>query len=174
MPKANTDFVSLLFRECSRDLLGYLRLRLQSQEAEDIAQKAYLKLLQHPNPAEIQNPRAYLFRTAANLMLNHVRHQKLRSDLIEAGADPDTVVSSTPPQEKALEDKRQLDRLREVLAELPPLCRHAFLLHRIDGLTHAEIARRLGVSQKSVERYIIKAFDLCYCRLGRPKPNAKG
>lgn len=77
--------------------------------------------------------------------------------------------SSVPSPETAAEDGQQLDRLRAVLAGLPPLCRHAFLLNRLDGLTHAEIATRLGISQKTVERYIIKAFDTCYTGLGRSK-----
>lgn len=174
MPKGNSDFVSLIFQQYGRDLLNFLGARLRAHDVEDVAQKAYLQLLQHPDPAAIENPKAYLFRTASNLMLNHVRYQKVRSDHIEAGADPDAIVSFEPAPETALDDTRQLDRLREVLAELPALCRHAFLLHRIDGLTHAEIACRLGVSQKSVERYIIKAFDLCYSRLGRTKPEKKG
>ncbi len=167
MPKINGDFVGEIFRQYGRDLLGFLRARVNSGDVEDIAQKAYLQLLQHPDPAEIQNPKAYLFRTANNLMLNHVRHQRVRSDHVEINVDPDAVMSSLPLPDAALEGMRELDRLRVVLSELPPLCRHAFLLHRIDGLTHAQIARHLGISQKTVERYIIRAFDLCYSRLGR-------
>jgi RNA polymerase sigma-70 factor (ECF subfamily) len=167
MSKVNSDFVGLLFQQYGRDLLGFLRARLRGSDAEDIAQKAYLQLLQHPDPGTIQNARAYLFRTANNLMLNHVRHQRVRGDHVEFDADPDAVSSPLPLPDAELESARELQQLREVLAELPPLCRHAFLLHRLDGLTHAQIARRLGVSPRTVERYIIRAFDLCYSRLGR-------
>lgn len=169
MSKLNSDFVGSLFRQYGRDLLGFLRARLKGGDAEDIAQKAYLQLLQHPDPAAIQNARAYLFRTANNLMLNHVRHQRVRSDHIEFDIDPDDASSQAPLPEAALEGARELQRLREVLSELSPLCRHAFLLHRLDGLTHAQVASRLGISQKTVERYIIRAFELCYSRLGRSR-----
>lgn len=169
MSKPTNELVSLLFARHGHDLLGFVSNRLKTQEAEDVVQNTYLQLLQHPHPDEIRNPRAYLYKTAVNLGLNHIRHQKVRSDHLQPDLDPDSVCSSVPSPETAAEDGQQLDRLRAVLAGLPPLCRHAFLLNRLDGLTHAEIATRLGISQKTVERYIIKAFDTCYTGLGRSK-----
>jgi RNA polymerase sigma-70 factor (ECF subfamily) len=158
-----------LFDQYGSDLLGFVGARLKSHEAEDVVQKTYMQLLQHPNPADIQNPKAYLYKTAINLALNHLRYQRVRSAHLQSDTDPDTLASHTPSPEVSTEDCQQLDRLHSVLAELPPLCRHAFLLNRIDGLTHAEISGRLKISQKTVERYIIRAFDTCYSRLGRTK-----
>lgn len=169
MSKLTHELVTLLFARHGSDLLGFVSTRMKSQEAEDVVQKTYLQLLQHPNSDEIRNPKAYLYKTAINLALNHLRHQRVRSDHLQPDTDPDSVTSPAPCPATATEDGQQLDQLRAVLAELPPLCRHAFLLNRLDGLTHAEIAVRLGISQKTVERYIIKVFDACYTRFGRPR-----
>lgn len=57
----------------------------------------------------------------------------------------------------------ELRRLRASLCELPQLCREAYLLNRIEELSHAEIAERLGVSARTVDRYMARA------RLGTPK-----
>ena len=57
--------------------------------------------------------------------------------------------------------KGRLERLAAALAQLPPQCQQAFLLNRLEGLTHAEIAARLGVSTKTVQRNIERALQLC-------------
>ena len=172
MSKPSEELVASLFNRHGGELLGFVSTRLQRQEAEDVVQKTYLQLLQHPNPDEIRNPKAYLFRTAINLALNHVRHQRVRSDHLQPDTDLDNLASPTPSPEVVTESSQQLAHLHAVLAELPLLCRHAFLLNRVDGLTHAEIASRLGISLKTVERYIIKAFDTCYSRLGHFRETA--
>ena len=169
MSKPIHELVGLWFAQHGPDLVIFIKNRLKTHDAEDVVQNAYLQLLQHPSPDEIRNPKAYLYKTAINCGLNHVRHQRVRSDHLQPDLDPDVLSSPTPCPETAVSDGQQLDRLRTVLAELPSLCRHAFLLNRVDGLTHGEIATRLGISQKTVERYIIKAFDTCYSRLGRSK-----
>ncbi|MGH6856357.1 MAG: sigma factor-like helix-turn-helix DNA-binding protein, partial [Methylocella sp.] len=61
----------------------------------------------------------------------------------------------------------QLRRLRAVLCELPPLCRDAFLLNRIEELSHAEIAARLGVSVRTIDRYMVKAWEHLRGHFGR-------
>ena len=53
----------------------------------------------------------------------------------------------------------QLARLDASLSKLPPLCRDAFLLNRVEGLTHAEIAGRLGVSVRTIDRFMVRAWD---------------
>jgi RNA polymerase sigma-70 factor (ECF subfamily) len=170
MSNRSNEFVSSLFERYGRDLSGFLKTRLETQEAEDVAQKTYLKLLQHPNPDAIHNPHAYLFKTAANLALDHLRRRTgwLRRHISDCtGAESSSALEAGP--DATVDSVRQLQRFREALASLPPICRTVFLLNRIDGLTHKEIAQRVGISKKSVERYIIKALERCQRRLGRPQ-----
>ena len=61
--------------------------------------------------------------------------------------------------ETAMGASMELARLRASLSKLPPLCRDAFLLNRVEGLTHAEIAGRLGVSVRTIDRFMVKARD---------------
>lgn len=165
MSDSANEFVSSLFEQYGRELFGFLSTRLKPQEAEDVAQKTYLQLLQHPDPSEISNPHAYLFKTASNLAIDHVRRQRVHSDRISPGTVLEDLVSPLPGPEAIVDDAMQLQRFRAALASLSPVCRAVFLLNRVDGLTHPEIAERLGISKRTVERYMIKALDRCRRRM---------
>lgn len=167
MPQRNKEWVSLLFKQHSRALLGFLSGRVKSQDIEDLAQKTYLQLLQHPNPDEIRDPQAYLFRTASNLAIDHLRQCKVRVRDLDQGVDLESITSLSPEPDNEIDGKLQLKQMLIILEKFPPKCAFAFLLNRIDGLTHAEIAQRLGISKKTVERYIIKVFETCYIELDR-------
>jgi RNA polymerase sigma factor (sigma-70 family) len=69
--------------------------------------------------------------------------------------------------EAAAEGAMELRRLHASLAELPPLCRDAFLLNRIEELSHAEIAARLGVSVRTIDRHMVKAWENLRGQFGR-------
>jgi RNA polymerase sigma-70 factor (ECF subfamily) len=170
---ASNESLSQLFQQCRPELQGFLSHRLGRQDADDIVQETYLRLLQYPALDTIQNLRAFLFKTASNLVIDRVREQRTRFERVQEGADVDLLSSFAPTPEAAAEGAIELGRFRAVLAELPPVYRHAFLLNRVDGLTHTEIAKRLGISKKSVERYIEKAFDHCCSRLGRVHASSK-
>jgi RNA polymerase sigma-70 factor (ECF subfamily) len=159
------EFVASLFRQYGHELFGFLSARLRSHEAEDVAQKTYLQLLQHPDPGLIENPRAYLFKTASNMLVDHVRRQKVHSGRLSPDVELESVVSPFPDPEAVADSDLQLQRFRAALASLPAECRTVFLLNRIDGLTHEEIAQRLGISKRTVARYIIRALDRCQRRM---------
>lgn len=167
MSNRSHEFVNSLFTRYGRDLLRFLGSRLKPHEAEDIAQKAYLQLLQHPDPQEIGNPQAYLFKTASNLAVDHVRSRKAGPDRTDPDANCEDLVSPAPGPEAAVDAGRRLASFREVLASLPELPRTLFLLNRIDGMTHEELAIRFGISEKTVERHIVKALERCNRRLRR-------
>jgi RNA polymerase sigma-70 factor (ECF subfamily) len=160
------DFLSD-FHQCRPELQAYISRRLGRQETDDIVQETYLRLLQYPASDTIQNLRAFLFKTASHLVVDRVRQQRTRSEDLQEEANLDALSSPMPTPDVVTDGALELGRFWDAVAELPVLCRHAFLLNRMDGLTHAEIAQRLGISKKTVERYILKAFDHCYARLGR-------
>jgi RNA polymerase sigma-70 factor (ECF subfamily) len=167
MAKGSNEFVSTLFEQFGRDLSGFLSRRLESQEVEDVTQKTYLQLLEHPNPGEIRNPHAYLFKTASNLAVDHLRRRRVHVERVNSGVEMEALASAAPEPDTATDVARQIAKFREILADLPPLWRTVFLLNRIDGLTHEEIAQRVGISKKSVERHIIKALERFHRRLHR-------
>jgi RNA polymerase sigma-70 factor (ECF subfamily) len=159
------EFFSRCFHQVDAELRGLLSYRLGPQEAGDVAQEAYVHLLQYPNPDSIENPRAFLFKTASNLVVDRHRQNRRRANHIDGEVDVEKLSSCTPDAETAADSALQFGRFLAALEELPELYRYAFILNRFEGLTHPEIAGRLGLSQKTVQRYILKALDHCAKRL---------
>lgn len=139
-------------------LTAYFERRVYSRdEAEDLTQEVFLRLVRRPDGANIDNPEAFLFRTAVNLLRDRSRRQKtFRSHLSETELRQDRFEGISP--ERVLGDRQALQAVMQRLAELDERTRDAFILHRLEGWKHAEIARAFGVSVSSVEKYIIKAL----------------
>lgn len=127
----------------------------------DIAQESFARLAAVDDLAAIDDPRAFLYRVADNLAADAYDHQQVRARYSEPAIDPDTLPSPSPGPEAAADCHRRLERVGRALSQLPDLYRFAFLLNRIEGLTYAEVAGRLGISEKTVERYIKKALAVC-------------
>lgn len=164
---ANLD---LLFRNHHGELKRMAYGRLGDREAAaDVVQDAFLRyavMAQSERQAAIESPRQFLWRIVQNLIIDMARRRRRRGehvcidDVAEELADP----AHSP--ERSLELEQQWRLLRQALAELPPNCRQALLLNRLDGLTHAEIAAQLGVSASMVSKYIMQALRHCHRRLG--------
>jgi RNA polymerase sigma-70 factor (ECF subfamily) len=129
-------------------------------DAEDAVQDGCLRLLSAPR---VEHPRAFLFRAVASAAIDLLRRRAVRAAFAER-FEPMPAEGERAPDEAA---SRAADaaRLRRALARLPERARQAFLLHRIHDLTHAEVAARLGVSPKTVERDIARAFRHCRAKL---------
>lgn len=159
--------VSELFREHNRVLVGYLRSRLGSlQEAKEVAQEAYVRVLQLHEPGAPGLLRAYLFKTAANLAVDRLRHRRVRQrseeqpqlfeELNPTGGELDD------PAEQLLA-REQADQLLRFLQELPTKCQQVMNLHRFEGISQRDVALRLGISERMVRRYV--TYAMVYCRL---------
>ena len=134
--------------------------------AEDIVQAMYERIATVPPGETIANPLAYLFRLGSNLILDDVR-QRRRTTLREqawSGLQGEQVggarASDVPSPEQVAAAREGLQRLLSALDTLPPQTRRAFTLHKLDGLSHAETARALGVSRSAVEKHISMALKL--------------
>jgi len=132
--------------------------------AADVVQDVWLRSSQTAPAEPILNARAYLYRVAANLATDHLRRQRLHSRHI-ADDDPTAVPSAQPGPDLALASREEYAILREAIRDLPDKCRTAFLLSRDGGLTMRQIADRLGISDKTVEKHIAKALLHCRRRL---------
>jgi RNA polymerase sigma factor (sigma-70 family) len=159
--------VSELFREHNRMLVGYLRSRLGSeQEAKEVAQEAYVRVLQLHEPGAPGLLRAYLFKTAANLAVDRLRHRRVRQrseeqpqlfeELNPTGGELDD------PAEQLLA-REQADQLLRILQELPAKCQQVMNLHRFEGASQRDVSLRLGISERMVRRYV--TYAMVYCRL---------
>jgi RNA polymerase sigma factor (sigma-70 family) len=159
--------VAQLRGDVHADLLRYLVTRMPGQDADDVAQECYLRIHRCEHLLTLQNPKAFLFRIATNLLTDrarqrsrHTRCQQLMG--IAIGSDDSQDVPSPQP---ALEDSivaaEELQKVAEAIEALPSKCRQAFLMQRLEGLSHEQIARVLHVSKSMVEKYIAKSL----CRL---------
>ena len=157
-------FFDILFRRHSKELLSFASMRA-GNAAEDLVQEAYLRLMQHPEPESIENVRAFLFRTTSNLSIDLHRRQVLEGrysyqPALEADVDAEVVevAAATVTPEANVSLWQELDLIQQMLQELPELTRHVFMLNRIEGLSHAEVALRLGISVRSSGRHLAEAL----------------
>jgi RNA polymerase sigma-70 factor (ECF subfamily) len=155
------DRLTRVFLEIRDELLRFVTRRTGRSAAEDVVQDVWLNLREHGDAEQWREPRAVLFRTAANLGTDTYRRDVHTQKLFSGEeAIADAVSPSADPAAQA-EAANQLERLLAALDQLPTECREALLLNRLEGLTHAEIARRLGISTKTVQRHIERALRAC-------------
>jgi RNA polymerase sigma factor (sigma-70 family) len=157
------DRLTRYFLEMRDELLRFLTRRAGRAAAEDVLQDTWLKLRERGDPAGWREPRAILFTTAANLATDLDRHNAVvgKHSAHEALVEGVEVEYPRPDPESYADTVESLERLHAALMELPLVCRDAFLMNRIDAMTHAEIATRLGISTKSVQRYVERALRHC-------------
>lgn len=124
------------------------------QQAEDLMQEAFVRLWQKRTEIQPEKAKSFLFTVANNLFLDKVRHQKVvRNFELEPRSDRDK--ESPEYQMEVQEFKKQLE---EALANLSEGSREVFLMNRLEDLPYREIAERLGISQKAVEKRMSKAL----------------
>jgi RNA polymerase sigma factor (sigma-70 family) len=158
MSAANAALAGL-YQAHASELHVFARRRAGHQEAEDVVQDTYLHLLQRGTAATLAHPRPYLYRIAANLTVDLARKAKIRLRYAGEGCALGCNAEAPPNPEAAAGGTMELRRLQAALRQLPPPCRDAFLLSRIDELSHAEIAGRLGVSVRTIDRYMVTAWE---------------
>jgi RNA polymerase sigma-70 factor (ECF subfamily) len=162
--ESRVECVSRLFREHNRTLIGFVYARLKSeQEAREIAQEAYVKLLQLDGPEAAGFMRAYLFRIAENLAFDRLRQRRSRGRL-------DTLISLEElnleaSAERAAIAREELALIERAVSELPPKCQEAFRQHRLADIPIGDVASRMKVSERMVRKHVTRA--LVYIRLRR-------
>lgn len=139
----------------------WLRSRLgNAADAADLAQDTFVRLLQKTERFELKAPRAFLRTIARGLVIDHWRREEVERAYLESIAHlPEALAPSTEARALVLE---LLEAIARLLDGLKPKVRKAFLLSQCDGLAYKQIAQQMGVSIRSVERYIAEALYHCY------------
>ncbi len=159
----------VLYETHARELEAFARQRVGGDEARDVVHDAYLRMLDYAGDATIENPRAYLYRVTANVANDLGAKSKVRAEWAEPDIEPDALHSPTPGPEATVTARDALRCCQAALEELPEICRHVFLLHRVDGMAQCDVASALGIPKRTVERYIAKALAHCLKRV-QPAP----
>jgi RNA polymerase sigma-70 factor (ECF subfamily) len=159
---SHAEHIDQIFREHNQSLLRFLVGRLASeQDAKEVAQEAYVRLLQLDKPEGVSFLKAFLFKTAANLAIDRVRRRRMSEAkehyFFELDLEPSAESRNSAKEDAAL--------TVAALSELPARHRAAFLLSRLDGLSTFEIATRLGVTERAVRKYLVRALTHLRTRL---------
>jgi RNA polymerase sigma factor (sigma-70 family) len=151
---ARESGVDVLYARHWAELCHYIRRQFGGgpPDPEDVAQETFVKFASLENHHTIDNPRAYLYRTAHNVFIDERRRLVLRHKL--RGVVETSCVSDDRTPERVLVGKERLDVLSHTLVAMPDARRRSFLLNRLHGLSAAAIARMTGYSESAVKKHI--------------------
>ena len=140
-----------------RGIRAYLNSKVgDAAIADDLTQEAFLRLAEGGGTAVV-NGRAWLYRTAHNLAIDHHRREaRHRTDTVDT-AQLTAVPDDTPAIDETAAARSTLDRVRSVLGELPERTQQVFAATRIDGMTYSQAAEHLGISESSVQKHLARA-----------------
>lgn len=163
MPSADLSLqtaVHSLYENHHNWLCGWLKKRVGcSENAADLAQDTFIRVLTLRKAAELREPRAYLSSIARSLMIDLFRRRALEQAYLETlAAIPEPVDISPQTRALILETLMQIDRLLDGLGSRT---REIFLLSQLDGLSYVEIGRRLNVSVNTVKKHAVRALTHC-------------
>jgi RNA polymerase sigma-70 factor (ECF subfamily) len=155
----------------AEDLLSFLTGRIKCPEAAaDLTHETFLRFHQFIQTTPPNNARALAFSIAVNLATDYQRKMKVWQKVMvdeehELCRFPNAQTVADTGPERIVMARQQLQLAYAALDELPVDCRNAFMMHSIEGMTQAQIAFRLGVSQAKVYRLLIKAMTHCQLML---------
>ena len=145
------------YEKHSKDLFNFLYYKFGEQHnPADVVQEAFIKLWQNCKQVILEKAKSFLFTVANNHMLNEISKAKTRKDY--AAIKPKDYTHESP--DFIMEETEYGERLTEAINSLSEDMRATFLLNRIEGKKHQEIADMLGISKKAVEKRIYKALAL--------------
>jgi len=168
MTRVSDEQLEGLYNEDQESLRRYVNSKLRDPaEAEDVVQESFLRLWRVRKTSKILNPRAFLFRTASNRIIDLQRKQQVRHRKAEELASEVELSSSDPTPEQHATSTEWIKEFYRVVEQLPPKCRRVFLMNKVQGISYSEIALRLGVSQGTVEKHMSRALIHCRKKLAR-------
>ena len=148
------------YKELFLHLLNYVKC---DNTAEDLVQESYLILASTTN--KIEHPRGFLYRTASNLALDYLRHQKV------IARHQETLQTDEPTESLSIENTIDQEQWRTLLyqtiAELPARSRDILILNKLRGYSYREIAQLLSISESAVEKHLVKGLLHCRQHLGK-------
>ena len=159
MPDNSAALTTLLLKERPSLIRRLQRMLGSEPAAEDVAQSLWFRVQKIGDHPQIHHPRAFLYRLASNLAIDHLRKGRSEAAIFADEAPDVEIASEEPSPEKILIDGERLEQMKAAFAELSPRCRQVLQMRRIEGKGVAEIAATLGISRQMVWRYMNEAMD---------------
>tara|TARA_R110002096_G_scaffold70943_2_gene169872 strand:- start:10338 stop:10805 length:468 start_codon:yes stop_codon:yes gene_type:complete len=143
----------------STPLARFFRRRIHSQaEVDDLLQEVFYRLIRRQSDGNIENPQAYLFQIAANILRDRQRRAHTRQVYDHKTFDESQHAFEHISPERILQGKEQLSFLKAALMELPKKTQTIFILQRFEGMSYSEIATHQGFAVSTVEKHMMKAI----------------
>lgn len=154
--------LEMLFLEYWPKLISWLYPLVHCRDtAAELTQEAYVRLLSFSDQHTIRHPRAFLYQTAKNLALDHLRKDKVQALHVTDFDEAAQVPADQPSAERVLLDRERVDQFLAAMETMPPRSREVFVLHRVHELSYRQIAERLNISESAVEKNIMRALTHC-------------
>lgn len=152
--------LSSVVAEYTGPLERFFRRRVADPaEVDDLVQEVFLRLARQSNVAAIENPHAYVFQTAANILRDSGRWSLSRRRAEHEPFEEAIHGCEAISPERIASARQSVAALKAALAELPERTQTVFVLHRFEGLRYGEIAVTLGISVSAVEKHMMRAMS---------------
>lgn len=152
-----------LFKQYSQELFKYLYYKYgEDNNPRDLVQEAFIKLWNNCSKVSVEKARSFLYTVANNQMLNDLARKKTALNYSKEDVKHYTIESP----DYIMEGNEYMDKLQEAIESLTEEQRVTFLLNRIEGKKHQEIAEMLGISRKAVEKRIYTALAIIRKKVG--------
>lgn len=168
LPREGGGLLEGIYRQYRAMLVGYVQrtFGLGPPDPEDVTHAAFARFAQLDHPEDVRNPAAFLRATARHIVIDSYRRDGRTAAVLDDirvleqnGHDVDAEI--------VLSSKQELARVDLALRQLKPQQRVAFLMHRVDELSYAEIGARLGISESGARKLVARALNQCVRALRR-------
>lgn len=153
-----------LFERNQRAILRYFTRKVGRDAAPDLLQDAFVRVLGRGQLEAVADPPALLQKIAINLARDFARKRRTETAYLRPGQEFDDAPSDEAPPEERMEHDRKSRLLDSAVDALPPRCREVFELS-MEDMSVAEIARRLGISDRMVRKHLAHAMQTCRAAL---------
>ena len=136
-------------------------------DIEDVIQEMYTRILSVPSLEAIRYPKQYALQTAKAVLIDHVRHSRVVPITSSGSLETLDVPVPEANTEERLEFRGEIVAVADALAQLPKTCRETLILRRVEGLSQRDVAQRLKISEKTVEKHMTNGVRLLIKIFGR-------
>lgn len=171
---AGSDDPRGIGRQVARDaeplrssLARYFRVRISDPfEVDDLIQEVFARIVARDSTQPVGHLAGYVFQTAASVLADRRRRRATRRADLHVAFDPDRHADLDVDPHRVLCGKQELRAATAALLSLPERTRTVFILHRLEGRRHREVAAQLGISVSAVEKHMIKAIEHLAAKVG--------
>lgn len=157
-PAQTVGFDAASFRNYDKQLHRYLVRRMQRPEdAEDLAQEVYLRLLRIDGAKRVHKPLAYIYGIASHVVADYKSDARREREFVSDDDDETAEVGTEPPVDDLIDRLNLQQQLERALTQLPTTQALVLLAHKHRGLSYQEVAAELGLSIHTVEKYVTQA-----------------